>query len=277
MRQRWAIGGKALPTRQVGAAALFVGAALAASLLWFFFDRSGGSGHDYVELQGPATGFPSATEVLESSTVNADQRIPLPVAPGEQADEQTEMKPDAVASASGFELRGHEFYYDGVPIKSVPLERWKTPELSKLLSEIRDQQVETLGSSVNAALREQTFLSSSEFSRQKLWFSDEVHFMVQRPSINEDGTVEMEDGFVTIPRSLCPDAYRLRDLTRRVYATPAYSAKLLDEGLAYERDVVLPQHPDAISEVTPDLTVWTFYSPEGAIVGQVYHTVNANN
>jgi len=266
-----------LPIRQKGATALLVGTAFATSLLWFLFDGPGGGGHNYIGPESSSTSSHSATEAFGLSLPNHEERTPLKVEAVDEDADQTEMMPDALASVSGFELRNHELFYDGTPVKSVPLEQWSVPELGKLLSEIRAQQVETLGSSVNAALLKQTFLSPSEFSQQKLWFSNEVHFMTQRPRVNEDGTVVMEDGLITIPRSLSPDAYSLRELTRRVYATPAYSAKLLDEGLAYERDVVLPQHPDATSEVTPDLAVWTFYSPEGAVVGQVYNTVNANN
>ena len=177
----------------------------------------------------------------------------------------------------GLEIRDHVAYLNGVPIDQIKLEDWKLEELENLLNSVRYRQVEVMIGCITDDLLKSQFITAADFSDQKLWFSEDVHFMTQRPYVSENKQVEFETGYARIPRSLAPDAYLLRDLVRRTYRTPAYSEWLLTQGLDYEQNIVRVQCPDAIAEITPDLAVWTFYSPSGKIVGQFYNTVNANN
>lgn len=218
----------------------------------------------------------SAPAPTHGADPDRPDRTPLSRANLVPSHEQTDADNSARLEA-GFTFVDGRAYWDGVPLAETRIEDWRLEELKGLLKVVRAQQSQTLRAAVDSELLEHHFLPAGEFSSKKLWFSDEVHYGVQRPSIGADGELVMESGHVRIPKNHSPEAYVLRDLVRRIYTTPTYAEKLLTEGLAYERDVVRSKHPNAVVEITPDLAVWTFYGQSGEIVGQFYNTVNANN
>lgn len=140
--------------------------------------------------------------------------------------------------------------------------------------QLRPLQLEVFNDLRTSGSLDAFFVTSQEYIDLRRWHEDQVFFATTRATGDPDEPLEY--GYAEIPRGLSPEAYVLMDAVVRSYRAPASAAELMEKGSAYEQEV-RARHPDATLDLTDDLTKWTFFAPDGRIVGQISHTRNANN
>ena len=168
-------------------------------------------------------------------------------------------------------------FIDAVPLSSVNIESWPRDSLHILFKKIQSLQIEEMSRLTASIPTEHFFVSSQDYAARRMWHEDLVVYGTTRDVLSDSGEQVQEHGYLAIPHDVAPGAYVLRDAVLRVYAAPAYTEYLLESGKDYEAKV-LAQHPNAIMDVTSDLTQWHFFDPDdGRTVGAKSYPRDGNH
>ncbi len=165
-------------------------------------------------------------------------------------------------------LRDGEVFLGETPLGEVDLERWPLDRLRALAREIQRLQVQEMQRLLPQLSIDAYFVSNDEYFARRMWHEESVIYGVQRALPTDGGEEVQESGYVVVPKALAPQAYALREAVVRAYRTPAFSQFLLQEGRRYEARI-LEEHPDAVVDVTSDLTHWKYFSPDGKLIGSL--------
>lgn len=172
-------------------------------------------------------------------------------------------------------LRGNEVFLGDAPLSDVDLDAWPLERLQGLFRRIQTLQVEEMERLLPQLPIDALFVSNEEYFARRMWHEDALIFGVKRTVPDEEGGEREEYGYVVVPDDMAPAARALRDAAVRTYRAPAFARFLQQEGAEYEARI-LADHPDAVVDVTSDLTHWVYFSPEGALLGSLSFPRNGN-
>jgi hypothetical protein len=113
---------------------------------------------------------------------------------------------------------------------------------------------------------EASFISSEQYLANRMWHDDLVLWKAERKYIGPDGKDAVEYGYSRVTKEDSPRAFILRDAVRRLHVSPEFASELLDKGEAYH-DEVLAKHPNGYFDISPDLTNWVGFAPDGSLIG----------
>jgi hypothetical protein len=173
-------------------------------------------------------------------------------------------------------LQDGQVLINGIPLEAIDIESWELAPLRNLFRSIQRLQVVTNRACLMGVPAEHLFVSNQNYVDKRRWHEDTVFVTGQREVTSDTGEPVTEHGYVEVPRVLCPDAYTLRDAVVRTYKAPAYRDHLMQEGLQYQEEV-LARHPNAIADISPDLTKWIFVKPDGTVAGWKSFPINGDN
>ncbi|MDG1500764.1 MAG: hypothetical protein P8R48_12410 [Planctomycetota bacterium] len=193
-----------------------------------------------------------------------------------------ERTPIAVVEESepprgGIELVGESvtqrdgiLYLGDFPLSQVNYDEWEMADLKEVIKQIQPFQIMEKNRVKAAMPTDHLFVTAEDYTNQSRWHDEHVIlYGSKRKVVSDTGELETEYGYIEITPDLSATAFAQRDEVVRIYSAPAYSAYLLRRGAEMEREV-LERCPDAVADVTSDLTHWTFFGPDGSIVGGLH-------
>ena len=164
----------------------------------------------------------------------------------------------------------------GTPFSDLELGTWPLMELRQLTSLIRDHQALTRHEILNRVPGEDMFVPVGDYMAQRMWHEDTVFHSFVKKQRDGNGDMTDEIGVIRVTRDISQPAYTLREAVLEIYSQPVFIDHLMEAGNASVART-LEQYPDAVTDVSQDLTTWATYNSEGAIVGWYSMTKHGDN
>ncbi|MFT5079897.1 MAG: hypothetical protein ACI9D0_002081 [Bacteroidia bacterium] len=233
-------------------------------------------------VEGPGVDF---TAELESSSGNPIPKLSLGQGDSSEPKERTSIArlEEGESLRGGVELVGELvtqkegiLYLGEIPLTEVSYDKWEMTDLRDVMRQIRPFQIVEMRRIKAAMPTDHLFVTVEDYTSQRRWHEDLVMYGSSRKVALDSGDMEIEYGYLAITPGMSDTAFGQRDEVVRIYSAPSYAAYLLQRGIARESDV-LEKHPHAITDVTSDLTHWTFFDPDGSIVGSFHSSKYGNN